>query len=98
MYARVVIFKLAPGQGATIRVLADEFDPLYRAQPGFKELYVLADELSGEYGSFSVWESKADADAANAVIAPQLQQRLAGQLQGTPNRWLFEVVEPTLGA
>jgi hypothetical protein len=98
MYARLVIFKLAPGEGATIRALAGEFDPLYRAQPGFKALYVLADELSGEYGPFSVWESKGDADAANAVIAPQLQQRLAGRLQGAPNRWFFEVVEPTAGA
>jgi len=54
--------------------------------------------MSGEYGSFSVWNSKDDAEAANAVIAPQLQQRLAGRLQGAPIRWFFEVVEPTPGA
>ncbi len=44
MYARLVIFKLGPGEGATIRALAEQFDPLYRAQPGFKELRVLGDE------------------------------------------------------
>jgi heme-degrading monooxygenase HmoA len=95
MHARLVIFKLAPGQRSTIQALARQFDPLYRAQPGFNELYVIADDLSGQYGSFSVWESQADADAANAVIAPRLQRALAGRLQDPPNRWFFEVVEPT---
>jgi heme-degrading monooxygenase HmoA len=95
MHARLVIFKLGPGQRSTIQALARQFDPLYRAQPGFKELYVIADDVSGQYGSYSVWESQADADAANAVIAPRLQRALAGHLQDPPNRWLFEVLEPT---
>jgi quinol monooxygenase YgiN len=95
MYARMVIFKLGPGEGSTIRALAEEFHPLYRAQSGFEQLYVLGDEVGGEYGSFSVWESKDDAEAANAVIAPQLQRALAGRLQGPANRWFFEAVEPT---
>jgi hypothetical protein len=42
-----------------------------------------------------VWESKNDAEAGNAVIAPQLRRALAGRLQGAPNCWFFEVVEPT---
>jgi len=68
MYARLVIFKLGSGERSTIQALLEEFAPLYRAQTGFKELYVLGDEVSGEYGSFSVWESKDDAEGANAVI------------------------------
>jgi hypothetical protein len=95
MHARLVIFKLGPGQRTTIQALAREFDPLSRAQPGFNELYVIADDLTGQSGSLSVWESQADADAANAVIAPRLQRALAGRLQDPPNRWLFEVVELT---
>jgi heme-degrading monooxygenase HmoA len=94
MYARLVIFKLGPETIQTIRALAEEFDPLYRAQTGFQQLYVLADEVSDQYGSFSVWKSKDDAEAANAAIAPQLQRALAGRLQGAPNRWLFQVIEP----
>jgi heme-degrading monooxygenase HmoA len=95
MHARLVIFKLGPGQRSTIQALAQEFDPLYRAQPGFNELYVIGDDLSGQYGSFSVWDSQADAHAANAVIAPRLQRALAGRLEDPPNRWLFEVVGVT---
>ena len=94
MHARLVIFKLGPGDDSTIRAQAEEFDPLYRAQTGFRQLHVLADAVSGEYGSFSVWDSKDDAEAANAAIAPQLQRELAGRLQGAPNRWLFQVIEP----
>jgi hypothetical protein len=56
---------------------------------------VLGNQVSGEYGSFSVWESKDDAEAADAMIAPQLQQALAGRRQGAPTRWFFDVVEPT---
>src|SRR5688572_19051206 len=84
MRARLVIFTLRPGQRTAIQALAREFDPLYRAQQGFNELYVIADDLSGQYGSFSVWQSQADADAANAVIAPRLQRALAGRLEDPP--------------
>ena len=94
MYARLVIFKVGPGKRSTIVRLVDEFDALYRDQRGFTHVFILGDEASGEYGSFSVWESKEDADAANAVIAPRLQQALAGLLQGLPDRWFFEVLEP----
>jgi hypothetical protein len=42
--------QVGPGEGSTIRALAEEFDPLYRAQIGFKAVFVLGDEVSGEYG------------------------------------------------
>ena len=98
MYARLVIFKVGPGKHSTIKGLVDEFDDLYRAQKGFRHVFILGDEASGEYGSFSVWESKEDAEAANAVIAPRLQQALSGLLQGPPERWGFEVLEPKRNA
>jgi hypothetical protein len=94
MYSRLVIFKVGPGKRPTIERLVDEFDALYRGQKGFRHVFILGDEASGEYGSFSVWESKLDADAANAVIAPRLQQALTGLLQGPPDRWFLEVLEP----
>jgi hypothetical protein len=94
MYARLVIFKVGLGNRSTIESLVDEFDHIYRSQKGFRHVFIVGDEASGEYGSFSIWESKEDADAANAVIAPQLQQALTGLLQGPPDRWFFEVLEP----
>jgi heme-degrading monooxygenase HmoA len=94
MYSRLVIFRFGPGKRSTIEELVDEFDPLYRAQKGFRHLFVIGDDATGEYGSFSVWETKEDAEAANAVIAPRLQQALTGLLEGPPDRWFFEVLEP----
>jgi hypothetical protein len=94
MYARLVIFKVGLSMRTTIEQVVDQFDPLYRAQAGFKNLFFIGDDSTGEYGSFSVWESPDAADAANAIIAPQLQQALTGKLQGAPSRWFFEVLEP----
>lgn len=94
MYARLVIFEVGPGKRSTIEKLVDEFDPLYRAQKGFRHMFVIGDEATGEYGSFSVWESKEDAKAANAVSAPQLQQAFTGLLQGPPNRWFSRCSNP----
>lgn len=94
MYSRLVIFRVEPGKRSTIEELVGEFDPLYRAQKGFRHLFVIGDDTTGEYGSFSVWETKEDAEAANAVIAPRLQQALTGLLEGPPDRWFFEVLEP----
>jgi hypothetical protein len=68
MHARLVTFKLGPGQHTTIKALVREFDPLHRAQPGFKERFVIADDPSGQHGSLSVWEFQADADAANISL------------------------------
>jgi hypothetical protein len=45
-------------------------------------VFVIGDHPTGEYSSFSMWETHEDAEAANAVIAPQLQQALIGLLQG----------------
>ena len=93
MYARLVIFKVRPDALPTIDKLVDEFDPLYRAQKGFKDVFFIGQDTTNEYGSFSVWDTQADADAANAVIAPRLQASLTGLLQGPPTRWFLEVLE-----
>jgi heme-degrading monooxygenase HmoA len=93
MFARLVIFRVGSGKRSAIEKLVNKFDALYRVQKGFKHVFIVGDEASGEYGSFSVWESKEDADAANAVIASRLQQALAEVLQGPPDRWFFEVLE-----
>ena len=56
-----------------------------------QELYVLADELSGEYGCFSVWKSEEHRGSGERRDRAEAAARLAGRLQGAPNRWFFEV-------
>ncbi len=48
------------------------------------------DEATGDYGTFSLWESVEDAEAASTAISPQVAKIFQGML--TP--WIFEVYEP----
>ena len=78
--------------------LADQFAPLFRAQKGFKSVtFFEADAAAGEYGSFSLWDTREDAEAADAALRPQLRQAVSGlglQMQGTPIRRIGEAYEP----
>jgi heme-degrading monooxygenase HmoA len=93
MYARLVLFTLGPGTRSTGEKLADQFAPALRAQKGFKSVTFFLDDIVGEYGALSLWESKEDADAASAALDPQLQQALTGIVQGPPTLQFFEVYE-----
>ena len=94
MYASLSVLTLGPGMRSTAENLADQFAPALRALKGFKRVMFLGDETVGEYASLSVWESKEDAEAAAAVIGPQLEQAVRGIVKGPPTRRFFEVYEP----
>ncbi len=73
MYAQLVMLSLGSGTRSTAEKLADQFAPALRSLKGFKRVTFLGDETVGEYGSLSLWESKEDAEAAGAVMGPQLE-------------------------
>jgi hypothetical protein len=60
--------------------------------PGCKSVTVFGDEKDNEYGIFVLWASEADANAAAAVIRPQLNKHLEGHVQRAPDARLFEVI------
>ena len=93
MYAQLVMLSLGPGTRSTAEKLADQFAPALRTLKGFKRVTFLGDETVGEYGSLSLWESKEDAEAAGAVIGPQLEQAVSGIAKAPPTRRFFEVYE-----
>jgi hypothetical protein len=52
---------------------------------------------AGEYGSFSLWDTREAAEAADAALMPQLQQAMGGaglQMRGTPIRRIGKGYEP----
>ena len=53
----------------------EQFEALYRQQPGFIKNYWLFNPETRQYGFFTLWESAA-AEAARAVIGPQRMQIL----------------------
>jgi quinol monooxygenase YgiN len=98
MYIRLNMFSVGSGQRAEFERLAARFAPIFRAQKGFKSVtFFEADAAAGEYGSFSIWDTREDGEDADAALMPQLQQAVSGaglQMRGTPIRRIGEVYEP----
>jgi heme-degrading monooxygenase HmoA len=98
MYVRLNMFTSGPGTRPAVERLIDQFAPLFRSAHGFRSVTFFGDDAVGEYASFSLWDTKADAEAADAALLPQLRQAAAAaglQFQGTPSLRVFEVLEPT---
>jgi heme-degrading monooxygenase HmoA len=95
MYARLTMLRADPSNRAALeRVTKDQLLPLFRAQPGFKSLMVLADDASGEYAGLSFWESREAAEAASQAVNPVVREAMSRLAQGTPSPHLFDVYEP----
>ena len=94
MYASLSIIKLGPGMRSTAEKIADQSVPTLKAMKGFKGVTFLGDVTVGEYSSLSLWESKEDAEAAAAVMAPKVEQAVSGIAKEPPTRRFFEVYEP----
>jgi len=94
MYAQLVMLTLGPGTRSTAGKIADQFAPALKTMQGFKTITFFGDETTGEYGSLSLWESKEDAEAAAAIVRPQLEQAVSGIAKAPPTRRFFEVYEP----
>lgn len=95
MYARLVLFTLGTEKRPVAEKMADQFLAAMESLQGFKSATFIADEGIGEYGTLSLCESKADAEAAGKALAPGFQQALQGIVQGPPIQRIFEVYEPT---
>ncbi len=94
MYAQLSMITLGPGMLSTAEKLADQFAPVLKAQKGFKKVTFFGDDAKGDYGSFSLWESKEDAEAEAEAVRPQLEQAVSGIAKAPPTRRFFEVYEP----
>jgi len=92
MYARLVRFSFGPGRHDRAQALADELAPAIAAQPGCQAVTIFGDAGDGQCGVFVLWDSQEHADTAAGVIRPQLDQHLAGSIDGPPDTRLFEVL------
>ena len=92
MYARLVRFSFGPGKELEAQTLADDLAPLIKLQPGCRGVTVFGDASDGQCEIFVLWATQEDADTAAAVISPQLEKHLAGNLQAPPERRLFPVL------
>lgn len=94
MYIRLVTFKASPGKKSELIMIADKFVPLIKSQKGNDGCKFIIDDESGEYGMVIKWDTKEHADAAKAIVGPQLMPIL-NEIAGKPvDVKLYEVYEP----
>jgi heme-degrading monooxygenase HmoA len=90
VYARFSVICVGPGMRHRMEELADRLAGRFEALPGFRAVTFLMDEAAGDYGSFSLWDTRESAEAASAAVSPRVAEIFKGML--TP--WIFEVYEP----
>lgn len=94
MFARLVTFALEPGNGPATVDLADEQGPIIRRLPGFVSLAFFHDDVGSRYGSFSVWQTRKDAEAVSGVAGLQVKDALKSSMKGRPTVTIYEIYEP----
>jgi hypothetical protein len=96
MFARNISFHLKSNMLSDYtRTFENEILPLLRKQKGFKEELTLSNPGSQDAIAISLWESKANADAYNTNIYPEVLRTFARMIDGTPKVQTFEAVTST---
>lgn len=79
---------------AMMEQVADRSVASYRTRPGFQSVMYLADDSTNAYGSYSVWATRAGAEAAAAEALPRLAAAAEGHIQTGPASQIWEIYEP----
>jgi hypothetical protein len=97
MYARNVSIHLKPNMLSDY-TMAFEKDvlPLLRKQNGFKEEIAFSGPGGTDLTAISLWDNKANAEAYNNNIYPEVVKTLARVMDGTPQVQSGEVVNSTI--
>jgi hypothetical protein len=90
MFLRLVRFTLSDS-GSSAQTIADDLVPAIKEQAGCQSA-VFFGAGDGECGLVVLWDSEDHANAAAAVIRPQLDQHLAGKVSAPPEARLFPVL------
>jgi heme-degrading monooxygenase HmoA len=69
MHTRLVSFEGAKDIDAGIKLVQDKVVPLLNAQKGYRGLSASADRAGGVFGVLSLWDTAADRDASESVLA-----------------------------
>ena len=97
MYARNVSIHLKPNMLSDYtRTFENDVLPLLRKQNGFKDEITFSDPDRTNITAISLWDNKANAEAYNNNIYPEVVKTLARVLDGTPKVQSGEVVNSTI--
>jgi heme-degrading monooxygenase HmoA len=94
MYVRFLTFKANPRRRSEVEALGDQVFKYVKSLKGFISVHFIISENSNEYGSFSLWESRADAIAAGQSIRAKTGGTLQNLASGSPKTEIYEVYKP----
>ena len=94
MYARYLAFKASPGSRSEVEALADQVFGFMKSLQGFVSAHFLVSEDENEYGSFSLWGSRQDAESAGESVRSKTREALEKLAVEPPTQRVFEVYKP----
>jgi hypothetical protein len=96
MYTVLTTLSLGLGMWKVACESSDQSLTLFKTMKGFKGATFFGDRDSGKYNCLATWESKADVDAAYAVLGPKLLEAMKTlniSMTAPPTRQVYEVYE-----
>ncbi len=94
MYARSFVFKSTSKHRGAIEEMADGIYGFTKTLKGFVSATYTVSEDATEYASFTVWQTKEDAEAAGVSIRERVMPKLEGIVTGPPEIKGMQVYEP----
>ena len=94
MYSRYLSLGSSPDNRAAAEQIADKVYSHIKGLDGFVSVHFIISEDQTEYGSFSLWESKEQAEAGGATIQALVKEDLQAIASGPPVIKLYEVYKP----
>ena len=94
MYARFLKFNADPSKRSEVEALANHAFAIAKQQQGFISIHFVISSDEREYGSFSLWESKNDAEAGGSAIRSETAATLEELASAPPMINVYEVYKP----
>jgi heme-degrading monooxygenase HmoA len=94
MYAVLTTFFLNPGMSSVMFERGDQIAELFRSAKGLERIAFFGNDKTGEYGGFSIWESKEEAEEFTNYARPRLREMLKDVIKGPATTKVFFVFEP----
>jgi heme-degrading monooxygenase HmoA len=94
MYAALTVFNLGGGMRATAEKLAIEFAPAFKSSKGCQGVTFLGNSETGDYASYSTWQTEEDLRSHLEHAEPKLEEALQSIGKSPPTTYVFEVFEP----
>jgi len=91
MYVTLTTFSYKPGMREAVEKVADNQFTASQDMKGLKSMTYFINPEENGFGSFIIWDSKADAEAAWAIVGPKIQETMSDILTAPPTRSVYEV-------